>query len=57
MVRTGSLNKAICFIYLRTNSELFHLYRTIIGNENKYDKAISLKWSFEFIAINYIFIS
>ena len=30
-VRTGSLNKAVCCIYLRTNSDLCHLQQKLIG--------------------------
>ena len=34
-VRTGSLNKAVCCIYLRTNSDLCHLQHKLIGFYNR----------------------
>ena len=34
-VRNGSLNKAVCCIYLRTNSDLCHLQHKLIGIYNR----------------------
>ena len=43
-VRTGSLNKAVCCIYLRTNSVLCHLQHKLIGFYNR-DKKCLLRGS------------
>ena len=37
-VRTGSLNKAVCCIYLRTNSVLCHLHYKLIAFYNRDEK-------------------
>ena len=39
-VRTGSLNKAVCCIYLRTNSDLCHLQHKLIGFSNRDEKCL-----------------
>ena len=50
-VRTGSLNKAVCCIYLRTNSDLCHLQHKLFGFYNPDEKRLLsgtncvFKWS------------
>ena len=39
-VRSGSLNKAVCCIYLRTNSDLCHLQHKLIGFYNRDEKCL-----------------
>ena len=48
-VRTGSLNKAVCCIYLRKNSDLCHLYHKLIGFYNRDKKCLlrGTNWVFK----------
>ena len=56
-VRTGSLNKAVCCIYLRTNSDLCHLYHKLIGFYNRDEKYLlrGMNWVFKYSNLHFVF--
>ena len=54
--RTGSLSKAVCCIYLRTNSNLCHLQHKLNGFYNR-DKCslCSMNWVFKWSSLHFVF--
>ena len=56
-VRTGALNKAVCCIYLRTNSDLCHLQHKLIGFYNRDEKCLLLgtNWVFKQSSLLFVF--
>ena len=56
-VRTGSLNKAVCCIYLRTNSNLYHLQHKLIGSYNRDEKCLlrGTNWVFNYNSLRFVF--
>ena len=56
-VRTGSLNKAVCCIYLRTNSDLCHLQHKLIGFYNRDEKCLlrGTNWVFKYSILRFVF--
>ena len=56
-VRTGSLNKAVCCIYLRTNSDWCHLQNKLIGFYNRDEKCLlrGTNWVFKWSSLRFVF--
>ena len=60
-VRTGSLNKAVCALYLkgylRTNSDLCHLQHKLIGFYNRDEKCLQrgTDWVFKLSRLRFVF--
>ena len=57
VVRTGSLNKAVCCVYLRTNSDLCHLQHKLIGFYNRDEKCLlrGTHWAFKYSSLRFVF--
>ena len=56
-VRTGSLNKAVCPSFFRTNSDLCHLQHNLIGFCNRDEKCLKrgTDWIFKQSSLRFVF--
>ena len=57
-VRTGSINKFVFYIYLRTNSDLCHLQHKKIGFYNREEKCLQrgTDWVFKYTYVFCIYL-